>query len=591
MASDPLSPPSPAARLRFDQWVRDSGATSFNAALGLLHVANPTPEHHANLPPGQPVHPTRDTLYLARDILKSDETALHPAALTLIERLLPMQDTDPSSRTFGTWPRAHELPLPTDPKPDLNWTVFFAEALLDLRLELPARIPPRLRGALDHAVVVAARAVLSRVGRHADPGYTNVAVKSAVVANLAARLSDDADLKTRALEKLRGIAAHVRFHGDFTEYNSPTYAWVSVRALHILRRHAVDPEVLALAGELLLLTWEGIALHHHPPTGQWAGPCGRAYFDLLAPGSDIGVALARALRAPPDELSVPPDLRPLFSELPEPRLVVREHYRVGSPPRAALVNGELLGIAPLVTTTFLAPCFAVGSVSLGDFWWQRRPLLAHWGDRENPGCMRLRFLSDGRDFQAPVIASVQTEGRVLSAISFPTDGALHHYDPLPGGRLATSSLRLRFEFGGAGRDAALLAPATPGAPVRIELGAARLSLRLPLVLWDASPVRQEIGRDQHAAWLDLVLSEDGPTEIDFSRMKSALIVIALEFSSASSSLGPCPPAPLFTSRGDDTEITWAGLMMRAPHRPDTKEKLLHRHRLGPSPERPAATHA
>lgn len=588
MAPGPVRLSSPAAQLRFDKWVRASGATSFNAELGLLYLATPTPEHHANLPPGQPVHPTRDTLYLARDILKSDEPALHPIALMLIERLLPMQDADPSSRTFGTWPRAHELPLSTDPKPDLNWTVFFAEALLDLRLGFVDRIPPRLRAAIDRAAGIAARAVLSRTGRHADPGYTNVAVKSAVVANLAARLSDDADLKTRALEKLRAIVAHARHHGDFTEYNSPTYAWVSVKALHTLCRHATDSEVLALAGELLQLTWEGIALHHHAPTGQWAGPCSRAYFDLLAPAGDIGGALARALRAPPDEFSVPPNLRPLFSELPEPRLVVRSHYRVDTPPRPALVNGELLGIAPLVTTTFLAPHFAVGSVSLGDFWWQRRPLLAHWGSRENPSYLRLRFLSDGRDFQAPVIASVQTAGRVLSAISFPTDGALHHYDALPDGRLATASLRLRFEFGGAGRAFALPAPAAPCAPVHIDLGACRLALRLAHLEWNVDSPRWETGAGDHAAWLDLVLRDGAPTEIDFLRLKTALLVLALEFSDASdNNTSFSRPPPVVTIDGPDAEIAWDGLSLCAPRNPTSKETLLRRYRLGPAQTLPS----
>jgi hypothetical protein len=579
---------TPELRARFEAVVATRKGPVFDPALKLLFVANPTHATYANLTPGVPVHVTRDTLYLACGILKNDDTELYPAARALLVNLLPMQDANPASPTYGTWPRAYELPLATDPKPDLNWTAFFGEALLDLRLSHPERLADDLRDAVDRAIIVAARATLARTGRHADPGYTNIAVKGATLACLAGQLSDDPELKARALEKLRGIVAFTRHHGDFTEYNSPTYTWVAVNALQTLRQYTTDAETRAFAEELYHLAWEGIGLHYHAPSGQWTGPCSRAYFDLLGPNNDFANTLPEALAAPPAAFSVPEDLRHLFLPASLPRTVVRSYFLANDPPSATTVNGELLGILPLVATTYLTPGFAVGSISIGDFWWQKRAVLAHWGDRENPGCFRLRFLTDGQDFQAPVIASVQATGRVLSAISFPSDGALHHYDRLPGGKLTTSSLRLRFEFGGSGRDATLSAPASPGAPVQIELGSARLTLQLPAVIW-GNATRYEIGRDNRTAWLDLVLSDGKPAEIDFNRLKSALIVIALEFSAASPSPASLPPAPVITQQDDDTEITWTGLAVRAPHTPATKEKLLHRYRLGASLGVPAVT--
>jgi hypothetical protein len=574
---------TPELRARFDAKVAERKGPTFDPTLKLLFLANPTLKTHANLTPGMPVHVTRDTLYLACGILKDDDAELYPAARAILANLLPMQDGNPASPTYGTWPRAHERPLATDPKPDLNWTAFFGEALLELRLSHSDRLTNDLRDAIDRAVIIAARATLARTGRHADPGYTNIAVKGATLACLAGQLSDDPELKSRAFEKLRGIVDFTRHHGDFTEYNSPTYTWVAVTALQTLRQHTKDADIRALAEELYHLAWEGIALHSHAPSGQWAGPCSRAYFDLLGPNNDFANTLPQALVASPEAFSVPEDLRHLFLPSSLPRTVVRSYYRANDPPSATTVNGELLGILPLVGTTYLTPEFALGSISVGDFWWQKRAVLAHWGDRENPGYFRLRFLTDGKDLQAPVIASVQAKGRVLSAISFPTDGACYHYDRLPGGKLTTSSLRLRFEFGGSGRDATLSAPASPGAPVQIELGAARLALQLPLISWGGTITRYEIGRDDRTAWLDLVLSDGEPAEIDFSQLKSALIVIALEFSAASPSLVSLPPAPIITQQDEDTEITWKELVMRAPHTPATKERLLLRYRLGYPP--------
>lgn len=570
---------TPELRRRFEEKVAARKGPTFDPILKLLFVT-PTLKTHANLPPGVPVHVTRDTLYLACSILKDDDASLYPAAQAILANLLTMQDTVPSSPTYGTWPRAYELPLATDSKPDLNWTAFFGEALLDLRLAHPERLPNTLRDSVDQAIDVAARATLARTDRHADPGYTNIAIKGATLACLASQLSKSADLKASALAKLQGIVEYTHRHGDFTEYNSPTYTWVVVNALQTLRRYTTDPEIRSQAQKLYHLAWEGIALHYHAPSGQWSGPCSRSYFDLLGPENEFAKALPKALQASSDELSVPEDLCPLFSPSSLPRTVIRNYYLANNPPKGTLVNGELLGILPLVGTTRLTPEFALGSISVGDFWWQKRAVIAHWGDRANPGYFRLRFLSDDKDFQAPVIASVQSDGRVLSAISFPTDGARYNYDRLRGGKLATSLLRLRFEFGGAGRSAILSAPAKPGAPVQIEFGTARMTLQLPLISWGNSKIQYKIGGDSHTAWLDLILYDGAPTEIDFNKLKSASIVIALEFS-GNSSAPTASSLPSVDIQGNDAEIVWNGLALRAPLTPATKETLLRRYRLGP----------
>lgn len=572
---------TPELRQRFEEKVAARKGPTFDPDLKLLYVARPTLKTHANLPPNVPVHVTRDTLYLACSILKGDDAPLYPAAQAILANLLTMQDTDPASPTYGTWPRAYELPLATDVKPDLNWTAFFGEALLDLRLSHPERLPDALRKSVDRAIDVAARATLARTGRHADPGYTNIAVKGAALACLAGQISGDPELSHQAMEKLRGIDAYTERHGDFTEYNSPTYEWVTINALQILRQHATDPETREIAQRLYHLAWEGVALHYHAPSGQWTGPYSRTYFDLLGPENEFAKWLPRALQGPPDELSVPADMERYFSRDSLPRTVTRTYYRADEKATGTVVNGELLGILPLVGTTYLTPEYALGSVSAGDFWWQKRAVTAHWGSRENPGYFRLRFLSDDKDFQAPVIVSVQSGGRVLSAISFPTDGARYNYDRMAGGKLRTSSLRLRFEFGGSGRSAVLPEPAGTGKVMRVDLGDIRMNIDIPFVAWDGGEVQYTTGGDGKVSWIDLILHEGDPAEIDFNKLKSALIVLALEISKISSDTVALPP-PAIEVQGSEAEIAWGELYLRAPLTPGSKEELLRQYRLGPS---------
>ncbi len=574
---------TPELRKRFEEKVAARKGPTFDPELKLLYVARPTLKTYANLPPDVPAHVTRDTLYLACSILKGDDAALYPAAEVILANLLTMQDTEPSSPTYGTWPRAYELPLATDVKPDLNWTAFFGEALLDLRLSHPERLPDDLRKSVDRAIDVAARATLARTGRHADPGYTNIAVKGAALACLAGQISGDPELQKRAMKKLRGIAAYTERHGDFTEYNSPTYEWVTIGALQVLRQHATDPETKEIAQKLYHLAWEGVALHYHEPSGQWTGPYSRTYFDLLGPANEFAQTLPKALQAPSDELSVPEDLVRYFSPESLPRTVIRSYHRPDAERKSVVVNGELLGILPLAGTTHLTPEYALGSISAGDFWWQKRAVMAHWGTRKNPGYFRLRFLSDGKDFQAPVIVSVQAEGRVLSAISFPTDGARYNYDRMPGGKLKTSSLRLRFEFGGAGREAVLPIPERTGEMMQIDLGAIRMNLQVPFAAWGDSTVRYKTGGDDRASWIDLILHDGEPVEVDFNKLKSALIVIALEIFKSTSEAS-APQAPVVEVQGGEVEVAWSGLFLRAPLTPDGKEALLRRYRPGPAAE-------
>src|SRR6185503_12081239 len=77
-------------------------------------------------------------------------------------------------------------------------------------------------------------------------------------------------------------------------------------------------------------------------------------------------------------------------------------------------NGKPGSLNPIVGTTWLHPRLALGSVNRGDFWKQRRPLLAYWGTPAAPRFLRVRFLKNDDDFTSALLFSVQHEGAVLA---------------------------------------------------------------------------------------------------------------------------------------------------------------------------------
>lgn len=65
--------------------------------------------------------------------------------------------------------------------------------------------------------------------------------------------------------------------GFFSEYNSPTYAGVSLQALDETVNHARHPEALDLARKASERKWLDVAAHWHPGLSFQAGPYSRAY--------------------------------------------------------------------------------------------------------------------------------------------------------------------------------------------------------------------------------------------------------------------------------------------------------------------------
>jgi hypothetical protein len=328
-----------------------------------------------------------------------------------------------------------------------------------------------------------------------------------------------------------------------------------------MRLHVRDPQARRMIEEIYRLAWEEIASHFHAPTRQWAGPHSRSYQTLL--GEQTLAFIARATggkvnfgdatptleecRMP---VVCPPDLEDQFASLQAPREF-----------RKTFVKGD----RPLIGTTRLEEAYALGSINRGDFWNQRRALVAYWGTAREPSYLHLRFLHDDYDFAAAQLHSAQEGGRVLAGITFASDGGDRHpsLDRIKQGTIRAKDLRLRFEFGGAAGKTRSPAPGRLSSPAVLRSGNLRIRLEVPYAVFGEMQPRWESGGDGKTSWLDVVLHEGQEREINFAKLDRAVLAVALKFDTDA---GETLPVSLAV-QNDRLKVRWEKLAVEVPTRP------------------------
>ncbi len=427
----------------------------------LVASAADGPGYHTSIKTGD-VHATRPSLNYAAALLDTGERARMERAQEILRVVIGLQDTDPASKTYGVWPWYLEEPIYKMSPADLNWADFCGTALLMMwilnRDKLGEDLADKTRSAITHAARSTQR-------REVNPADTHIAILGTSVTLLAAQEFKLPDLRAYAKERLRKLYDHVIGSGSFTEYNSPTYTIMAIQELSRMLWLVRDSRDHALIRPIHDLAWKHVATHFHASTQQWAGPHSRAdetdlrkrpstlaFLQAATSGKanfNLGSPLPLSLEAYRLPLECPRKWAKHFTQLDSPRQVV-ETFVKREPNKPGSQN-------PIVGTTWLHPRFTLGSVNRGDFWEQRRPLVAYWGTAAAPRYLRVRFLKDDRDFSSALFCSVQHQGSVLAAVMFATDHGDSHptLDPIEDGTIRARDLRLRFEFGGEGSELAV----------------------------------------------------------------------------------------------------------------------------------------
>jgi len=349
-----------------------------------------------------------------------------------------------------------EEPLAITEVPDFNWADFMGSQLVYIRRNYADYLTAELLAKVDEALLNAALAIFRR---NVGPGYTNIAFAGAAVTAAIGELLDRPEFVRYARQRFYNIIQHTEYHGGFNEYNSPTYALISLQYCEWTHQMVKDNYVLQAAEKLRRMVWEHYADHFHPGTSQLAGPHARAYSNWLTPdqvwqlsvrtGANLASRLGKLPEGPDpagvlsyvEPMPCPSDIVHRFERLPDTP-VERHHCYIRIEDQSVSIRG----------TTWCTPHVSLGSVNHDDLWGQRHPVIAYWRTAVDPAvCFRLRFLHDGRDFASAYVRTCQRGCRVLSAFSLVTNrGDWHpHLDrPEVDGLFEAEDFRLRCELTG-----------------------------------------------------------------------------------------------------------------------------------------------
>lgn len=521
--------------------------------------------HLVGLPSnGAPPHAlgTRESAWYANVLLATDRRDDREKAVRILWAVLAAQDRAHGSRWYGLWPH-HVGEAMSDSTPvDMNWGEFMGFALLGSVMKYSKVMPPSLVASADSAIL---RAVGFLANRALGPHFHNMWVLNTSVLLEAAQYYHDAKLEARALARLDTLRRMVVVEHDLSEYNSPTYLLeVDLDALTKMRQVTTS---LAIRGQLTAVErvlCQNLVAHYDAPRGQIAGPQSRAY-DVLLDGSDqdlLASALGLNGRRPdcPDPVNLPQST---------PRTEIDTFIPIRANLPVSVDRSYLGGIVPVIGTTYLTSLFSLGSTSVGDFWNQRRPILAYWGTRAAPGYLRVRMLVNGDDDATAQVFTRQRQGSVLAAVAFATDVAAAHPDLIVDSLHAeVRDLRLRFEFGGDTIPEKVQAPSLADAPVSIRVAGVPVIISAPLVAVNGLTPRWEVQPSDKTRSLDLVLYHGAGISGRVGDWATGILAVTIQVGDQKAA----PFAIADTSRGAAT-IIWQELHIQIPVRPMTLDSL------------------
>jgi hypothetical protein len=375
-------------------------------------------------------HCTRESLYYALVLLLIGGEENVSRAGHIIDRIVDAQEkSDPDHPFYGLWHYVAEESVLTWPIPDTNWADFNGLTLLLIWHIAGSRLSEGLREKIREAI---RRATICVHRKNTDPHYTNIALKGTFVVTAAAELLGDASLKEYGRERMRRIASTFRDADSFAEYNSPTYAAVSLCSLGAIQTFVQDEEVRSLALTIQHSFWRHVGLHFHVATGELAGPHSRAYHLMMRESpAKMGSLIERATLGLVNYATTG-DLHDAFGPVFSCGLDFDVTSDIGDlflkPDRTAEVR-EVARRFPkggaTETTTYLCPDFCVGTVNFQDGWEQRHNLIAYWPHGSEVGYLRHRYLHDARPCSSGFFAATQKKGHILAA-SFLGDFADDH---------------------------------------------------------------------------------------------------------------------------------------------------------------------
>ena len=224
-------------------------------------------------------------------LVERGSTAEIGRAAAVIKAVLDCQDTDTRSPHYGNFKWEHE----DEAVEDLNAVQFVLVRLIPLLLnhsdrlamDLVERVKARIHLGLDE---------IRRID--VSPIYSNIVAQDIANSLLGGQLLESPEFLRRGAQKLRDWLSMIDESGIPHEYNSPTYAFVCIEALHKIVALSDHAQARLLARLIIARIGLSVALRLHPETGRLAPPHCRAYYPALVCATAAeATAFARMIEA------------------------------------------------------------------------------------------------------------------------------------------------------------------------------------------------------------------------------------------------------------------------------------------------------
>ena len=537
-----------------DAWLAKQ---DFDAEAAMVRVKWHGPGYHSMVAPGTIVHPTRNSMMYAQALVRRGRPDDLKLAEKVINKVLTYQDTDPSHKTYGIWPWLAEESLQQMSPPDWNWADFIGASLVDMLISHPDRLPDDLKQKMRASVSHAAAAIRKR---DVKPSYTNIAIMGGVVTTVAGELLDDQAMLDYGRARLQSCVEHANFHGNFTEYNSPTYTVVALLEAERGVRLIHDEDARAAAEALRQIAWRTIAESFHPATHQWGGPHSRAYSDrtrettlqVLADRTGLKLLDEPAAVFSEDALPCPPKWIDQMKKLPQDPLELRRSFQRDK-------NGKIIRLG----VTWMTADATLGSINHSETWVQRHPIIGYWTiDKAEPAVFKVNLLKDGREFSSGRLTTRQQGPTLLTALSLDRRGGdwYIHIDRSKDGNFEFADLRLRFSVQGQGATAKKVDENT----YELAAGSRRIVIHTTGGNTFADQtITWECGVDGGLAFVDAVCYHGDKRPFNFHKIPGIQLAAGIELLKHDE---PASEAKLIVKPVDKNEnqFTWGDLTLKAP---------------------------
>ncbi|KAI4674435.1 uncharacterized protein J4E88_008169 [Alternaria novae-zelandiae] len=239
-------------------------------------------------------HDTRSSVWYAAGLLARNEADDVEQAVRIVKNVIGGQFKNESEQWYGDYQIYPEEPtVGTEQYPaviynswDPNWRGFVGTTLVVMLEEFPHLLPQDVQDYILESLFNTTIGDSYRVGGVDDdnlyPAYSNPSIMRAFVSGYVGRRANDSNMTTAGEAYAKEVIDLFVRDNTLSEFNSGTYAGVSLFALTLWAKYMPGDSIMGEYGPKMIRdTWSVLGKLYHADLKNVAGPWDRAYgFDM-----------------------------------------------------------------------------------------------------------------------------------------------------------------------------------------------------------------------------------------------------------------------------------------------------------------------